>query len=184
MILKTILASIAILGLAQIRFGYDSTFDRTKPGETEVKEIPDSLALEASSGGDYFDGRNDDNTFMKLFRYIQRNEIKMTVPVEVDVDEGNMRFFVGKDSKDREHEDSKDVTVAARPARLVVSTGLRGGYSEKRFEKGKERLEAWLDGQTEYRSAGEPVAVYWNGPFTPGFLKQSEVYIPVEKVQD
>ena len=40
-------------------------------------------------------------------------------------------------------------------------------------------LKAWLAKRTDVKAAGEPYAVYWNSPFVPFFLKQSEVHIPV-----
>ena len=41
-------------------------------------------------------------------------------------------------------------------------------------------LEAWLASQNAWRAAGAPYAVFWNGPFTPWFMKRFEVHVPVE----
>ncbi len=32
-------------------------------------------------------------------------------------------------------------------------------------------------------AAGEPFAVYWDGPFKPWFMKRAEVHVPVRRVQ-
>ncbi|HAZ66032.1 MAG TPA: ABC transporter substrate-binding protein, partial [Opitutae bacterium] len=54
-----------------------------------------------------------------------------------------------------------------------------GSYTQKSYQDNLTKLQDWLKTQLEYEAIGEPYAVYWNSPFVPGFLKRSEVHIPV-----
>ncbi|NDA25555.1 MAG: ABC transporter substrate-binding protein, partial [Verrucomicrobia bacterium] len=59
------------------------------------------------------------------------------------------------------------------------SIGIRGGYSRESYETNLAKLRSWLKNQKDWKEAGEPYAVYWNGPFTLPFFKRSEVHLPV-----
>ena len=65
------------------------------------------------------------------------------------------------------------------PARKVLSIGIRGGYSEKSFISNQSKLMEWFAKNNKYEQDGPAYGVYWNGPFVPGFLKRSEVHIPI-----
>jgi len=62
----------------------------------------------------------------------------------------------------------------------VLTIGVRGSYSVKRFMENKQKLVQWLAKEKKYEVAGEAYAVYWDGPFVLGFFKHSEVHIPVK----
>lgn len=160
---------------------YEKAFEPTSPGTVERKTIPQSVVAEAETQASYFD--HDNNLFRRLFRFINENDISMTVPVEADVNPGRMRFFIAPSQVDRA-ESTASVEVMTREPIDVVSAGLRGGYSESRFEKGVDRLRQWLKEHPEWIPTGDPVAVYWNGPFTLPFLKKSEVYIPIRRQRE
>ena len=49
------------------------------------------------------------------------------------------------------------------------------------YDANLARLRDWLATRPDLEVAGEPSAVYWDSPFVPGFLKRSEVHIPVRK---
>jgi DNA gyrase inhibitor GyrI len=74
------------------------------------------------------------------------------------------------------------VEVIEIPERRVASLGARGSYSARNFRDTRDELLAWLAKRTDVAASGEPYAVYWNGPFTPGFLKRYEVHIQVRAV--
>jgi len=40
-------------------------------------------------------------------------------------------------------------------------------------------LMEWFAKNNKYEQDGPAYGVYWNGPFVPGFLKRSEVHIPI-----
>lgn len=173
---------LAVLVPGMPAFAYEEMYPQTPPGVVEVKTIPSVRALEAQGRGTYFE--SDDGTFMRLFRYIDRNRVAMTVPVEADVEANRMRFFAGRDASGRELPEDEAVRVVTLPERRVVSAGLRGSYSRERFEEGLKLAQAWLAENPGWVQEGEPHAVFWNGPYVPGFLKRSEVHVPVVPAGD
>lgn len=169
-----------------------AAFPPTAPDVTELKSLPPGLLIRSEARGDYF--AQNGALFRPLFRYIQRKDIAMTTPVEAHMgDTSSMYFWVGESERTKAESDlpasnaapgstDEGVVVMARPARLVVSRGGRGGYSREHFESARAAAEAWLAERPELAAEGEAYAVYWNGPFVPGFLKRYEVHIPVRRV--
>jgi len=180
--MKTIFLLMSAALLSTHAFSYEEAMDRTPKGEIEVKTVPAMTVIEATSkDGSYFD--KDNQLFRKLFRYISDKDIAMTTPVTVDVSPGAMQFVVSETELEKADEDTKDVKVLTLPERQVVSIGYNGRYSETNYRKHLARLKAWLDTQdTKWKATGEPIAVYWDGPFKLGPWKRAEVMIPVEKV--
>lgn len=152
-------------------------FPPTAPGVTELKTLPAGVLLKSSGRGNYFDGA--DNLFGPLFRYISKNKIAMTTPVEARVDDAAMFFWVGESERGKVAGSKNGVEVIEIPERRVASHGERGGYSRANFEAARDKLLAWLAAQPGIEGAGEPYAVYWNGPITPFFMKRFEVHVPV-----
>ena len=153
-------------------------------GEVIVKTYPaHRLARVTAEGG-------SNGMFMKLFRHIERNDIKMTAPVEMSWpqegekpsrDPDAMAFLYGSTAIGEPGADAEDpgVIVEDIPEMQVVSIGLRGGYDAKTFRRGHEQLEAWLAEHPEWKPAGGPRTLGYNSPFVPNFFKVSEVQIPV-----
>lgn len=161
--------------------GFDALYAKTKAGVIEVKTLPERTALQADEAGvSYFD--RDNRLFSQLFSYIKKNDVAMTVPVEAEIEDAAMRFFAGSDASGRDLPDTRSVKVEVISEQEVLSIGIRGGYTEDRFEQGKQKLEAWLSEHPEFEATGPAYAVYWNGPYVPGPLKRSEVHIPVTGV--
>ena len=157
--------------------GYEEVQPKTPVGKIVVLDLPPRTALETTSSEPYFSSSN--GMFRSLFRYIQKNNIKMTTPVEVDINPGKMRFFVGSKDTQRKGVGDQNVDVTNLNARKVLSIGVRGGYTEGNFNSNKKKLLKWLRNNSDYNAAGKAYAVYWNGPFMPGFLKRSEIHIPI-----
>lgn len=177
-ILATIFAAVAATAS-----GYQQMYDRTSPGTIEVKKIPELKSLQATGTGEYF--KTDDSVFMKLFRYIDANNVTMTVPVESDVKSNRMRFFIGDDDKTRTLTNTETVVTLTQPERQVASIGIRGSYTQEHYDEGLKKLQTWLDDhRTEWAVTGEPCAVFWNSPFVPGFIKKSEIHIPVRSLKN
>jgi DNA gyrase inhibitor GyrI len=160
---------------------YQSAYPKTDSGDVKLKIVPESRILRAEMDGAYFERSNQ--LFMSLFNYIKKNEIDMTVPVEAGIDEASMVFYVGAKDLDKAKEDEGGVTVKTVPERLVASMGARGSYTKKNVLEARNKLDQWLESQDEYRAAGDAYAVYWNGPFTPGFMKRFEIHVPVERIE-
>jgi len=155
----------------------EQAFPPTAPDRIEFKTLPAGVLLKSTGRGNYFAGAN--NLFGPLFRYISRHDIAMTTPVEARIEDAAMYFWVAESQRDKVAGDEGGVEVVALPARPVASAGARGSYSQKNFEEVRDRLLAWLAGQTDIIPDGEPYAVYWHGPFTPWFAKTFEVHVPV-----
>lgn len=155
----------------------EQAFPPTTPGTSELKTLPAGVLLRSSGSGEYFDRAND--LFRPLFRYISRHDIAMTVPVEARIREAAMYFWVAASQEGKVAGDDGAVVVERFPERRVASRGARGGYSRSHYERTRDELLAWVSGQAGVEPAGEPYAVFWSGPFTPGFLKRYEVHVPV-----
>ena len=175
--MKFILLVILMVGNAMAQEYYKAT----KVDVIEIKIIPAAMLMESSSDGKYFDHSSE--LFRPLFNYLQSNNLTMTSPVEADVEKGKMRFFVDKSKKDNTLPKSDRVKVFSRPDKTVLCIGISGSYSESNFNEGLTKLREWLNINKNWKQSGEPMAVYWNSPFTLWFLKRSEVQIPVEKVE-
>lgn len=173
------LCLIIASALPAVAPAYEKAFEKTKPGSIEVKTLPERTVIVAQRDQAYFDKNND--MFMNLFRYIKKNDVSMTVPVKAEMDPGKMYFYVGKKDLSKELKSTDNVKVIVEPELQVLSIGIRGGYSEKNFEQARKKLFDHLEASKEWKPNGPAYAVYWNGPFVPGFMKQFEVHIPVER---
>lgn len=154
-------------------------FPATEPGRVELKTIPAGTLIKASGKGDYFG--QDGSLFLRLFRFISARDVAMTTPVEAQVDNAAMFFWVGEKDREKARGANEGVEFVDRPAREVASAGAKGSYSRENYLKTRTVLMAWLAGRGDLEPAGEPYAVFWNGPFTPWFAKRYEVHQPVRR---
>lgn len=155
----------------------EQAFPPTAPGVAEFKTLPAGMLLKSTGRGSYFDESN--RLFGPLFRYISKHSIAMTTPVEAQIDQAAMYFWVAPGEVAKVAGNQGGVEVVNLPERRVACLGARGGYGRENYERTRDELLAWLAGRPEVEAAGEPYAVYWHGPFTPWFAKRSEVHIPV-----
>jgi hypothetical protein len=155
-------------------------------GEVITKTYPAHRLARVRSGE-----RGSDGSFMKLFRHIERNEIAMTAPVEMEMAVGDggatmpkstsMAFLYGSADTGTPGPDPADPNVVVEdvPEITVVSLGVRGSYKEERFAEFTGKLEAWLAEHPAWVAAGPPRTLAYNSPFVPGMLKYAEVQIPI-----
>jgi effector-binding domain-containing protein len=160
---------------------YEKAFKATKPGKVEVKKIPERTLIVARRGESYFEENNA--LFGQLFRYIQDNDVSMTVPVKADISPGNMYFYVGTKDLKKDLKNSSSVQVITEPELQVMSMGVRGGYSEKNFEQARTKLFDQLAASKDWKKTGDAYAIFWNGPYVPAFMKKFEVHIPVIPIE-
>jgi effector-binding domain-containing protein len=160
---------------------YEQAFSMTPVDMIEIRTLPAARLLATEANGEYFE--RSDGLFKRLFEYISDNNISMTVPVEGQLDRAEMRFYLGRDVAPA-LDDTDSVRVMSVPSRRVVSIGGKGSYTESNVRVLRERLQSWLEAQHEWRAAGDPYAVFWNGPFTPWFMKRFEVHIPLVSNSD
>jgi hypothetical protein len=162
----------------------------TPVGVVEVKQIPAYRLARTASGGDA--ERGSDRAFWTLFKHIEREEIAMTAPVEMTLDEregkldeADMAFLYRSLKQGELGQDEKDgkVSVVETTPAEVLSIGVRGSSTQERMAEAKQRLEKWLAGQTKYQSAGPYRMMGYNSPFVPGNLRYFEVQVPVKAVE-
>ena len=167
---------LAILATA-LPMSAQQAFPQTDVGVCELKTLPAGTLLRSEGRGNYFADAN--GLFMPLFRYISSHNIAMTTPVEAQIDNAAMYFWVAAPERAKVTGSEGGVSVVEIPARQVAAFGGRGSYSRANFEEGRDTLLAWLRARPGVEPAGPAYAVYWNGPFTPWFAKRYEVHIPV-----
>ncbi|NBT89346.1 MAG: hypothetical protein EBT50_00755 [Verrucomicrobia bacterium] len=171
----------AMIFLRSSVWAYESAYPMTAAGFCEIKTLPAGTVLRTSNRGEYFQENN--GLFRRLFQTINQNKVPMTVPVEAKMKPGTMVFYLDQASAKREDlQLPAGVTRESLPTRTVASVGIRGGYTRESYEENLAKLRAWLKTQKKWRMAGEPYAVYWNGPFTLAPFKRSEVHLPVQKI--
>ncbi len=170
-------AALATLLLSLPAMATEQAFPPTAPGVSELKTLPVGTLLKAAGTGNYF--AESGRLFRPLFNYISTHDIKMSVPVEAQIDDAAMYFWVTPEELAKVAGNSTGVEVIRLPERPVAARGIRGSYSQANFEKVRAELLTWLADQTGVEPAGPAYMVYWHGPFTPWFAKRSEVQVPV-----
>lgn len=161
----------------------ERAYEPTPVGEIEVKQLPEGLTFSAREPlRDADEARGD--LFRRNYRFLKANDLAMTTPVERTMTEPTMRFYVPRESADEALVPTPGVEVSPLHARTVISVGMRGGYSQRRFRQGERRLRAWLAAHPAWRASGEAYGAYWNGPMIPAPLRRMEVHLPVERAAD
>lgn len=147
----------------------------------EIKILPIARILECADDGPAEQQATMNRTFRPLFNYIRDNGIPMTTPVEMRSGErAAMAFHLDAASAKRDDlRPGTRVTLRTLPERTVASLTVRGGYTPERLAATETTLRTWLAAHPDWQPTGPAYAVYWNSPFMPGFLKKSEVHIPV-----
>ena len=177
---SSILRSI-ILILIPLSMAAQQAFPPTAVGVCELKTLPAGMLLKSEGRGNYFTEAN--GLFRPLFSYISSHNIAMTTPVEARIESAAMYFWVAESERPKVRGAEGGVKVIEVPVRPVASIGGKGSYSREHFEKARDELLHWLALRRDVESAGPAYAVYWNGPFTPWFLKRYEVHVPVRATQ-
>jgi effector-binding domain-containing protein len=172
-----LLLALLTLSLCPALMAAPSAFAPTAPDVIELKTLPAGTLLKSVAPGEYFE--QSGRLFGPLFRYISKHDIRMTVPVEAELNPSAMYFWVAPDEVPKVAGPTGEVAVVQVPERRVAAAGGRGGYNRKNYEAAEARLRAWLAERTDYEAGGPAYAVYWNGPFTPWFLREYEVHVPV-----
>ena len=170
-------ALLLLLSVSSSTMAYEQAFSPTPSGRTELKTLPAGTLLKATAEGNYFAESN--RLFRPLFSYKSTNDIKMTVPVEAQIDHAAMYFWVAPSELAKVRPGRDGVEVIQIPERRVAALGARGSYTSENFAKTRDALLAWLALHPEVEATGPAYAVYWNGPFTLWWRKEYEVHVPV-----
>ncbi len=170
-----------LMALTLNTHAYEKAFTPTSAGTTEIKTIPQRILLVSERTENYFASNN--NLFGNLFRYIRQHNLPMTTPVKADIMPGRMGFYVDQENEQKTLPNTATVAVTTEPSRTVISLGKRGGYSQKNYQSALRTLQEELTARPNWKAAGKPYAIFWDGPYIPNFAKKFEVHIPILPAQ-
>jgi len=183
--------------------------DPTPPGAIDVKTYPSVRRAEVK--GELAPDMATNLAFFPLFSHIQRRNIEMTSPVEVDyvgmVGDGKgdaakgdagraegdkkpgswtMSFLYRRADQGPTGPDERNEAVKVVDTQPVtmLAIGIRGGYSVARIGQGLKELELWLADHPEWEIVGEARAMYYNGPDVANAEKWAEAQVPVRLRKD
>jgi len=164
----------------------------TPPGAIELKRYP--LVRRAEISGTMTPDWGMNFAFFPLFNHIKRRDIAMTSPVELNYaglepstskgpESWTMSFLYSSADLAPAGTDPKDTRILIEdiPPVVVVAIGTRGDYKLNRVKKGVSELRGWLSQQSEWEEAGEPRALFYNGPEVRSRDKWLEVQLPVRR---
>ncbi len=164
----------------------------TPPGAIEIKGYP--LVRRAQVRGVMAPDLGMNLSFWSLFRHISRRQIAMTSPVEMDYEGLDGRdekmpdrwtmSFLYRTTDDGPRGVDRSVEIVDLPPMTVVSVGFRGSASIARVQEQLATLELWLEQHPEWAAAGDPRALFYNGPEVPERNKWVEVQIPIQPAAD
>jgi uncharacterized surface protein with fasciclin (FAS1) repeats len=144
-------------------------------GEAVVKEYPRYRAARTSGGM---------SAFWTLFGHIKRNNIEMTAPVEMTMEEGervDMAFLYESPEQGQAGKEGA-VDVLDLPAVRVVSIGIRGNPTPAQIEGAKREIER-LRAEKGMDAAGPFRLLGYNSPMVPAKNRFYELQLPVRAKQ-
>ncbi len=200
--LRNMLAAFLVLaGMGNIMAIEEAAYKvERKDGQFELRQYEAHILAETIVDGDLEDAGN--KAFRRLFRYIsghneKSGKIAMTAPVgQVPAGEKiAMTAPVGQQRRQDQWAVSfmmpasytmetlpppKDPLVTLRqvPARRVAAVRYSGTWSEERYQRHKQLLDAWLQAQG-LAATGDAEWARYNPPMTPWFMRRNEILIPV-----
>ncbi len=149
----------------------------TPVGEVEVKRYPGYRAAVTRDNG---------TAFWRLFAHIKKNNVAMTAPVEMTLEENGQRpvlmaFLYERPDQGTPGEDGT-VEVRDLPGGWFVSTGIRGPRSNQALQLAQQRVEEWLGHHRDkWQVAGPPRLLGYNSPFIPRDKCYWEYQLPVRE---
>lgn len=125
--------------------------------------------------------------FWQLFNHIKKNDIPMTAPVEMTMDESgdevDMAFMYEHVRQGETGQDGSVEVMDIAPME-VVSIGCRGNSSGRAVEAAREALLAWIEAHPEVEIAGPARQFGYNSPMVSSSRRYFEVQIPVQDRDD
>ncbi len=170
----------------------------TPPGAIEVKRYPQVRRAEFTGTVAPDAGMN--LAFFPLFNHIKRRGIAMTAPVEMDYagfeagdpEAGDqeaagawtMSFLYRTPDQGPAGIDAADerVRVVDTTPVTVLALGVRGAHRRDDVARGLAQLQDWLAQQSQWEIAGDPRALFYNGPQVPVEDQWSEVQLPIRRL--
>lgn len=154
----------------------------------EIREYPDLMMASTSMP---IDRRQDDGSFMRLFRYIsganaEKQKVAMTTPVFMEANaertSGEMGFVLPKEVASGEipQPTGERVEIRKREGGRFAVIQFNGRMNREAVIKAEQSLRAWLaernlKGEPNFESAG------YDPPWKPGRFRRNEVLIRLSK---
>lgn len=184
---SAVLVLLFLAGCKLTRAGYESASYKVvrRSGEFELRDYP---ALTLVSTPMTAKRPTDDDSFMKLFRYIgganeAEAKIAMTTPVFSDQDGTNrqMSFVVPKKTATAGTPKAKreDIAVQTRPAGRFAVYRFSGSWGTERAASARQKLAEWMATE-KLQPVGDPQMANYDPPFTPSFLRRNELMVRVK----
>jgi hypothetical protein len=185
------IAIIALFILVVFWFVKNSRFFTETPaytveksdGDFEVRSYPElQIAVTPTTG---VDDRN--GPFRRLFKFITgendtQSSLAMTTPVVMESTPSGrtMGFIVPVSVVERgaPTPTGNAVSLVQRKATRMAVYRFDGAGSAADEQVAREKIESWMKGQN-LTAAGEIVFAYYDPPWTPGFLRRSEIMVPL-----
>jgi effector-binding domain-containing protein len=204
--LENILLPVGILAVVAIAFfAYSAAAaplpegfpPPTQQGKIEVKQYPAYRAATVRYSGELSQAAN--RAFNPLYRHISSNNISMTAPVEARYPVSTLEAgeigtpdergealvsFLYRSTDVYPQEIAQDIQVEDIAPMTVLSLGLKGSYDYSSYQKNIERLREWLAQHPEWTVVGSPRRFFYDAPYVPEPLKQSEIQVPIRRVDD
>lgn len=142
-------------------------------GRVVMKQYPGYRAARAQGG---------QSSFWTLFQHIQSNDVKMTTPVEMTMDEQmrsmDMAFLYERPEQGAAGTQGR-VAVLDLPPLQVLSIGIRGDTSRANLEMARKALEQRL-AKEGLVAAGPYRQLGYNSPMVPSSQRFWELQVPVQ----
>ncbi len=161
----------------------------TPPEVIEIKQYPSVRRAEVSAESTGPIPQNQG--FWPLFLHIERNDIPMTSPVEMEIESWGhddqtprrwtMAFLYRTPDEGPTGTDGRVVIRDAEPV-TVIAIGAKGPIATERYTPLLQTLQNWLADSTQWEQAGDPRWLGYNGPEMPRPRQWGEVQIPIRKV--
>jgi hypothetical protein len=190
-------SSLVVLGTlvwsVTARAGYESAPYKVieSDGNVEIREYPDLVLASTKSK---VDGRGDNGSFMRLFRYISGNnesdqKIEMTTPVFMEAgssdEKGKMGFVMPQRiaKSGAPAPKAADVTIRKREGGRFAVIRFSGVMDATKAELQETKLREWmkargLQGEDTAERAG------YDPPFKPAPLRRNEILIRLTSETD
>lgn len=155
-------------------------------GAFELRDYAPHILAETRVDGSMEEAGN--RAFRPLFRYISganhaQQKIAMTAPVgqAYDGQQWVVSFMMPTryDMDALPTPDNARVVLREVPAQRLAAVRYSGFWSERNYNRRKEELMAWIEGEG-LLITGEPVWARYDPPFMPWFMRRNEILIPVE----
>ena len=182
-----LLALVFLAGCKLTRAGYESAGYKVvrRSGAFEIRDYPPLTLVSTPMSATR---PTDDDSFMRLFRYIgganeAEAKIAMTTPVFSDQVGTNrqMSFVVPKKGAASGAPKAKreDIAVQTRAAGRFAVYRFNGSWGAERAASARQKLAEWLAAE-RLQPVGEPQMANYDPPFTPAFLRRNEVMMRVQ----